>query len=125
MATRKKTTKKKASTKDIQYADGKDARKRVAKTVEELMAVKTRDPFAIASGESFGDAVGEMSLTQLQEIAVKAGVFPSGTKATLRNKLIKEYENRTSGRYGGSTRTKPIADPNSERAKKIIKILNE
>ena len=96
MATRKRTTKKTASKKattkkkEMQYADGRDDRRDVAKTVEELMAVKKRDPFAVASGEAFEEAVTSMSLSQMQEIAVKSGVFPSGTKATLRNKLLKE-----------------------------------
>jgi len=128
MATNKRKTAKKATTKKpMQYADGRatDNRKDVAKTVEELMSIKSRDPFKLASGESFEEAVTSMSLSQLQEIAVNAGVFPSGTKATLKNKLLKEYENRTQGRYGASTQSKPIVDPNSQRAKDILRIINE
>lgn len=128
MATNKrKTTKKTVNKKPMQYADGKvaDNRKDLAKTVEELMGVKSRDPFKVASGESFEEAVGSMSLSQLQEIAVEAGVFPSGTKATLKNKLLKEYENRTHGRYGASTNSKPIVDPKSQKAKDILRIINE
>lgn len=128
MATNKrKTTKKTTSKKPMQYADGKvtDNRKDLAKTVEQLMGVTSRDPFRVASGESFEEAVTSMSLSQLQEIAVNAGVFPSGTKATLKNKLLKEYENRTHGRYGASTNSKPIVDPNSQRAKDILRIINE
>ena len=122
---KKTTTRKKAQPKTMQYADGRDDRAAVAKTVEELMSVKTRDPFQLASGENFEDAVASMGLSQLQEIAVKAGVFPSGTKATLKNKLIKEYENRSSGRYGGSSKSQPICDPNSQKAKDILRIINE
>jgi len=128
MATSKKKTTKKASTKKpMQYADGKvaDSRQDLAKTVEELMGVKSRDPFKLASGERFDEAVASMSLSQLQEIAVEAGVFPSGTKTTLKNKLMKEYENRTHGRYGASTTSKPIVDPNSQKAKDILRIINE
>ena len=128
MATNKrKTTKKTTKKKPMQYADGKaiDNRKGLAKTVEELMGVASRDPFRVASGESFEEAVTSMSLSQLQEIAVNAGVFPSGTKATLKNKLLKEYENRTHGRYGASTNSKPIVDPNSQKARDILRIINE
>lgn len=128
MATNKrKTTKKTTNKKPMQYADGKvaDNRKDLAKTVEELMGVTSRDPFRVASGESFEEAVTSMSLSQLQEIAVNAGVFPSGTKATLKNKLLKEYENRTHGRYGASTNSKPIVDPNSQKARDILRIINE
>jgi hypothetical protein len=128
MATGKKKAIKKTSTKKpMQYADGKkvDDRKGVAKTVEELMSVSKRDPFQLASGESFEEAVSTMGLSQLQEIAVQAGVFPSGTKTTLKNKLIKEYENRTHGRYGASTSSKPIVDPKSKKAEEILRIINE
>ena len=128
MATSKKKKTKTASTKKpMQYADGKkaDDRKDVAKTVEELMSVSKKDPFQLASGESFEDAVSTMGLSQLQEIAVQAGVFPSGTKTTLKNKLIKEYENRTNGRYGASTSSKPIVDPKSKKAEEILRIINE
>ena len=128
MATNKrKTTTKKVN--KMQYADGKlvedNKRTALAKTVEELMSVKSRDPFKLASGESFDEAVASMSLSQLQEIAVQAGVFPSGTKATLKNKLLKEYENRSHGRYGSSTQSKPIVDPNSKKAQEILRIINE
>lgn len=123
--TQKTASKKTAVKKPTQYADGKDDRAAVAKTVEELMAVKTRDPFKVSSGESFDEAVSHMSLSELQEIAVKAGVFPSGTKATLKNKLLKEYDNRTQGRYGASSKTEPIVDPKSKQAKDILKIINE
>jgi len=125
--TKKTTTKATAKNKPMQYADGRviDNRKDLAKTVEQLMSVTSRDPFKLASGESFEEAVASMSLSQLQEIAVNAGVFPSGTKATLKNKLLKEYENRTHGRYGASTNSKPIVDPNSQKAKDILRIINE
>lgn len=127
MATNKRKTTKKTTKKPTQYADGKvaDDRKDLAKTVEELMGIKSRDPFKLASGENFEEAVSSMGLSQLQEIAVEAGVFPSGTKTTLKNKLIKEYENRTHGRYGASTQSKPIVDPKSKKAKDILRIINE
>jgi len=124
---KRKTTKKKVTQKPIQYADGKatDDRRDLAKTVEELMSIKSRDPFKLASGERFEEAITTMGLSQLQEIAVEAGVFPSGTKTTLKNKLMKEYENRTHGRYGASTQSKPIVDPKSQQAKDILRIINE
>lgn len=128
MTTRKtpKTKTKKNSKKTMQYADGRaDQRGDLAQTVESLMSVKPKDPFKLSSGEDFGDAVGNLSLSDLQEIAVKAGVFPSGTKATLKNKLLKEYENITQGRYGASSSSKTIVDPHSKSAKEILKIINE
>ena len=130
MANQKKTPTKKPSTrkpqkKKTQYADGKDDRKNVAKTIESLLEVRSRDPFHVANGGDFEEAVTSMNLTEMQEIAVQAGVFPSGTRATLRNKLLKEYQNRAQGIYGAPGGTKPIVDPKSEKAKKLLKLLNE
>jgi hypothetical protein len=124
-STKKKTATKKSKQKQMQFADGRDDRQNIAKTVEALMSVNTQDPFRLPSGENFEEAVSSLTLSQLQEIAVKAGVFPSGTKATLRNKLLKEYDNRHEGRYGSSTSSRPIADPNSQKAKDILRIINE
>ena len=84
----------------------------------EIEVVSGTDPLVAAFGSGTDKA-------QLQEIAVEAGVFPSGTKTTLKNKLIKEYENRTQGRYGASTQSKPIVDPKSKKAKDILRIINE
>jgi len=123
---RKKTNSpKKTSKKITQYSDGREDRKDLAKTVEDLMSVKKRDPFVVASGESFDEAVHSMNLSQLQEIAVSAGVFPSGTKTTLKNKLLKEYDNRVSNRYGSTTTAKPIVDPKSKEAADILKLIND
>ena len=127
MTNKKKTTttRKRAPKKEMQYADGVDQRKKTAKTVEDLLRVDSRDPFHVTTAENFEDALPTMNLSQLQEIAVKAGVFPSGTKATLKNKLLKEYQNRTMGKYGVATNERPIVDPNSDKAKEILKILND
>ena len=123
--TNKKTVAKTKAKKQIQYADGRAKSKNLAQTVESLMSVKSKDPFKLSSGESFDEAVTSLTLSELQEVAVNAGVFPSGTKATLKNKLLKEYENITHGRYGASSSSKTIVDPDSDRAKEILKIINE
>ena len=123
---RKKTNSPKKTSKTItQYSDGREDRKDLAKTVEDLMSVKKRDPFVVANGENFDEAIHSMNLSQLQEIAVSAGVFPSGTKTTLKNKLLKEYDNRVSSRYGSSTTSKPIVDPKSKQASDILKLIND
>ena len=133
MANQKKTTTKKktpskAKKQVTQFADGRESiadRETKAKTIESLLEVKSRDPFHVASGEQFEDAVSSMGLTELQEVAVQAGVFPSGTKATLKNKLTKEYQNRNQGIYGTQGSTQTILESKSERAKKLLKLLNE
>ena len=68
-----------------------------------------------------------MNLSQMQELAVKASVFPSGNKTSLKNKLKREFKTR----FGDSGNTRlnsqseaPIVDPDSDLAKRIMDILN-
>ena len=90
------------------------------------MGFKEKNPFGYNSEKEFAEAMDQMMLTSLQEIAVKAGVFPSGTKAMLKTKLKKAYLQYTTG---GSNKvvqvTNPIVDPESEKGKNLLKIINE
>ena len=65
-----------------------------------------------------------MSVTQMQEMAVNAGVFPSGTKPMLRNKLKKAFAEYmlTSGKLVAPKTTQP--HPQEPLAKKFMSIMN-
>lgn len=128
MAKKKKNTtrKQKAPT---EFSDGVDhlaKESEQARDLEQLMGFKEKNPFGYNSEKEFAEAMDQMMLTSLQEIAVKAGVFPSGTKAMLKTKLKKAYLQYTTG---GSNKvvqvTNPIVDPESEKGKNLLKIINE
>jgi hypothetical protein len=123
---RKKTTKK---IKPMQYSDGKDYLKediKEAQSLEDLLGFKGKNPFESSSASEFEKSIEGMQLTELQEFAVSVGVFPSGTKLTLRNKLKKAFHQYTNC---GSSKivqiTKPIVDPESEQGKALIEIIKE
>ena len=129
MARKKTTTKSKASKKPMEFSDGVDhlaSEKKHAQDLEQLMGFKEKNPFGYNSSEEFTAAVDNMALTSLQELAVKSGVFPSGTKAMLKTKLKKAFAQYT---HGGANKvvqvTKPIVDPESEQGKKLLKLLKE
>ncbi len=128
MAKKKKNTTKERKA-PTEFSDGVDhlsKESKHAKDLEQLMGFKEKNPFGYDSAEEFSEAIDQMMLASLQEIAVKAGVFPSGTKATLKTKLKKAYSQYTNG---GSNKvvqvTNPIVDPESEQGKKLLKIINE
>lgn len=129
MARKKTTTKSKASKKPMQFSDGVDhlrEESKEAKDLEQLMGFKEKNPFGYDTSEAFESAIETMPITSLQELAVKSGVFPSGTKAMLKTKLKKAYSQYTSGGANKVVQiTKPIIDPESEQGKKLLKILGE
>ena len=125
MARKKKTTPKK----EMEYTDGKDHLKEEtaeARNLEDLLGFPETNPFGVSSAEDFDEKIEELSLTELQEMAVNAGVFPSGTKALLKNKLRKSFGQYT---HGGSRKvvqiTKPIVDPDSKQGKELLKLMQE
>jgi hypothetical protein len=130
--TKKKKTIKSNATKpdksEMIFADGRaDERHKLACDIEEILGSTPSNPFGTTSSASFEEKLSVMNLTQMQELAVKASVFPSGNKTTLKNKLKKDFVQR----YGKAERTSnfvsqaetPIADVNSGMAEKIKNIL--
>ena len=108
----------------MQYADGKsDVQK--AKDIEDLITVNRRNPFSTLDGTDFEESLSSMSLTDMQELAVSAGIFPSGTKTTLKNKILKEYRAKTIGQKRNGQVTKPSLDPKSKQAADLLRLLNE
>jgi hypothetical protein len=128
--TKKRTPKRKVKkAKEVEFSDGvhhsiEGAEE--ARNLEDILGFKETNPFGVSSAEELETALEELQLTNLQEMAVNAGVFPSGTKATLKNKLRKAFNQYT---HGGSRKvvqvTKPMVDPESEQGKKLLKLMSE
>ena len=113
----------------MEFSDGRDhlaEEVAEARNLEDILGFKETNPFGVSSEEELEEALEERQLTDLQEMAVTAGVFPSGTKATLKNKLRKAFKSYT---HGGSKKvvqiTKPIVDPESKQGKDLLKIMQE
>lgn len=130
MATRKNTTKRKTKAKkEIEFIDGKveDEKANLSKDIEEILQPQ-KNPFGTNSSSDLEEKLEGMNLRQMQELAVKASVFPSGNKTTLKNKIRKEFK----AKYGTSTGErrytsvieKPIVE-DKELAKDILTILNK
>lgn len=123
-------SKRKASSTNKQsiqeFADGKNhiaEEAQHARSLESILSRKTKNPLEAESLEDFEDTLASMQLSQMQELAVKAGVFPSGTKLTLKNKLIKAYRQYSQGSNKSIQVTKPIVEPGSKKEQELLKIL--
>jgi hypothetical protein len=79
------------------YADGQSKDKQKARDLEEILGVRELNPFKTSNAEDFDKELSAMTLNDLRTLAVKSGVFPSGNKATLKNKLRKEFKIRAMG----------------------------
>lgn len=126
--TNSKAAAKKTAKKIQQFSDGKnhiEEEANYARSLEDMIGRKHKNPFGAENLEEFEDSLANMQLTQMQELAVKAGVFPSGTKVTLKSKLIKAYRQQAQGALKAIQVTKPAVEPGSQKEKDILKILNQ
>jgi hypothetical protein len=122
-----KASKKKTNLEDIEnFTTGKmddDAIEKVKK-LEEVLGIKTVNPFGTNDPNIFEQGLKDSNLSDLQNLAMKVGVFPDGSLARLRDKLRAEFTRITRGARTISMEDPlPIHDPshpNHERAKKLM-----
>lgn len=112
-----------ADGRDDEVSDGKQSDVQNARDLEEILGVKEINPFKTSCAEDFEKELSDMSLNDLRSLAVKSGVFPSGNKASLKNKLRKEFKLRA---IGGVNRapyqgTSPFSQETEEKVKNIAK----
>ncbi len=124
---RKRKVNKKVTEKKVEFADGKDqAAGNNNESIESLMGFKVKNGFGASTEAEFEDNINRLSISDLQALAVTNGVFPSGTKAMLKNKLKKAFAeyNAFNGRTPTARPSKPIMDPGSKAAKNFLDIMN-
>jgi hypothetical protein len=133
-STRRKTTTKKspAPKKDItrmKVADGKDSLAQSVeevKDLEQLLGVAQSNPFRTTSSEILQERMGEMTLADLQGLAVQVGIIPSGNKLNLKTKIMKAFKSHGGAGAGYNIGwQKPLVDPSSQAARDILKISRE
>ena len=125
----KKTTtssqvKKDSKISKMHVLDGKAEENKGVKDLETILNPKgSYNPFKANSEKEFESNMIDMTLPDLQSLAVETGVFPSGNRTTLKNKLKKEFRNRVFlGKGNVVTQTQPILDAStlSEEQKKLF-----
>jgi hypothetical protein len=124
MVQKRKVTKK---AKKVEFADGKDQSVKDNKeNIESLMGFKIKNNYGASTAEEFQEKIDRISISDLQALAVSNGVFPSGTKAMLKNKLKKAFSEYLmfAGRTPTQGHTRPIMDPEGQAAKDFLRIMN-
>jgi hypothetical protein len=126
MTSRKKTNTK--TKKTPLYTDGKSSNQSEVEKIrdlENLLRPSIPNPFKTSNEGKFEEDLANMNLTDLQSLAVSAGVFPSGNKTTLKNKLKKEFHAVVIGGKGRSFQsTKPMINTEdlTEDQKKLFNL---
>ena len=68
-----------------------------ARELDRILGMRKISPFGTASLEVFEENLSEMNLTDMREVAVKAGIFPNGNRTVLKKKLIKGFVSHNKG----------------------------
>jgi hypothetical protein len=129
---RKKTTNKKVSKSDplsnIQQTTGKVYEYDVnqVRKLEEILETRKTNPVGTNDSRIFKENLASMNLSDMQEIAVRCGVFPNGNKTILKNKLLKAFSAEGFGVISSvvESDSQVKLDPKNKSHKEIIDYLN-
>ena len=125
--TRKTTAKKQKPTlEELNQTTGKSYEEQVskAKELEEILGIPKISPFRTNDKNVFNEMIKDMNLTDLQAYAVKVGVFPSGNKTVLKNKIKRAFESSLRGQGSVQVMGEPIKlDPNNPKHKQVLDYL--
>lgn len=104
-----------------EYADGKNNSMDL-ESIESILGNTANNPFEVITRADLEEKMENMSLLDLQSFAVKAGVFPSGGKVAIKNRLEKAFSSFQKG-VSQIQLTQHVVDPNSRAGKRALKIL--
>lgn len=121
---KKTVTAKQSELEKLNLMDGKLEVDRV-RELEELLGVDQSNIFKTNDLDVFKDNIASMTLTDMQALAVEAGIFPAGNRGALKQKLIKEFMSQTKGRRYINGEQKPIIDPSDPKFEKVKKLMSE
>ncbi len=114
---------------ELQVADGKDTMAQSideVKDLEQLLGVQQSNPFRTTSEAVLTERMNEMTLTDLQALAINVGILPSGNKLGLKTKIMKAFKSHGGAGAGYNIGyQRPLVDPSSQAAEDILKISRE
>ena len=121
---------KKSELDNLTLADGKisnvDPDIERVKKLEEILGIKKSNPFGTSNIEIFREKLKEMTLIDLQHMCEKIGIFASGSRQDIRDKLLREFKSTNKGTISMLINNPSlILDPNNPQHQKTIKILRE
>ena len=120
--------KEKPQLESLEQTNGKSYDEQVAraKELEQIMGLQKMSPFKTNDPEAFEEMLEDMNLTDLQSMAVKVGIFPSGNKTVLKNKIKRSFKASLTGQGSVTLMGKPLElDPNNPPHKEVLDYLKD
>lgn len=112
----------------LTLADGKHVDRDIEKVreLEEILAIKNVNPFGTHDIEVFKENLSEMAVVDMQHLCEKIGIFASGSRQELRDKLLRHFKSSARGSISMTIENPSIKlNPNNPNHKNVIKILKE
>ncbi len=96
------------------------------RNLEELLGVKTMNPYGTLNQEIFAERLDSMTLTDLQNLSMKIGIPPTRNSIELKKNLKKSLEIYTrQHNIGSSVSGRPIIDPSSPNYESVVRLFKE
>ena len=128
----KKDQAPKSALDDLILADGKvtepleDPDIKKVKELEEILGVKKVNPFGTYNLEVFKEKLSDMTNLDLQNVCERVGIFASGSRMQIKEKLLREFKSVARGTISMTAESPSVQlDPNNPLHKKTLKILGE
>ena len=120
---------KKSELDSLNLADGKvhtDPDIDKVKKLEEILGIKKMNPFGTSNIDIFKEKLNEMTIVDLQHMCEKVGIFASGSRQQIKEKLLREFKSTNKGTISMLVQNPAvILDPNNPKHQKTLKILGE
>jgi hypothetical protein len=122
-------TKKTSELDNVIFADGKNTEDpdiAKVKQLEEILGIKKMNPFGTTNIEVFKERLSEMTNVDLQHLCERVGIFASGSRQELKQKLLREFKSTNKGSISMTVENPAVKlDPNNPLHQKTLKILGE
>lgn len=112
---------------EFEFADGKDRDSETIKelkALESLFGIKEANPYGTMNRQIFAERVGDMTTTDLQNLAMRVGVPPSRNGHELKRLLKNSFDTFVKKHdFGIASAHRPVIDensPNYEEAKRLF-----
>ena len=120
---------KKSELDTLNLADGKvhtDPDIEKVKKLEEILGIKKMNPFGTSNIDIFKEKLNEMTIVDLQHMCEKVGIFASGSRQQIKEKLLREFKSTNKGTISMLVQNPSLVlDPNNPKHLKTLKILRE
>ena len=114
---------------NLTLADGKvnvDPDIQKIKELEDILGIKKLNPFGTSNIEIFKEKLNEMTILDMQNMCEKIGIFASGSRLDIKEKLLRQFRSFNKGSISMTVQNPVIQlDPNNPEHQKTLKLLRE